>query len=108
MMGRSETAAEQLQVGLNSRVAIEQAKGKIAERYSLDMDQAFGCCATTPATRTSGSPAWPATSSAAPPRTSRRQPAVSPSRRPRLTRVPCRAALSRAQIRVWRRSLRGG
>jgi hypothetical protein len=64
MMGRSETA-EQLQAGLNSRVAIEQAKGKIAERYSLDMDRAFGCCATTPATRTSGSPARDFISSAA-------------------------------------------
>jgi transcriptional regulator with GAF, ATPase, and Fis domain len=38
---RSETLNEQLQAALNSRVIIEQAKGKIAERLQLDMDQAF-------------------------------------------------------------------
>jgi hypothetical protein len=40
-MRHSDTLNEQLQTALNSRVIIEQAKGKLAERLGLDMGQAF-------------------------------------------------------------------
>jgi DNA-directed RNA polymerase specialized sigma subunit len=38
---QSDILNEQLLTALNSRVVIEQAKGKLAERLGLDMEQAF-------------------------------------------------------------------
>jgi ANTAR domain-containing protein/GAF domain-containing protein len=39
---RGEVLTEQLQGALNSRVAVEQAKGVIAQLFDLGMDEAFG------------------------------------------------------------------
>ena len=42
----AETLNEQLQSALNTRVAVEQAKGVLAERSNLTMDEAFGLLRT--------------------------------------------------------------
>jgi len=40
-INRRDTLTEQLQTALNSRILIEQAKGVLAERRQLDMEQSF-------------------------------------------------------------------
>ena len=50
-MRRSEILSEQLQTALDSRVIIEQAKGILAERLSLDMDHAFSLLRDTARSR---------------------------------------------------------
>ncbi len=46
-VSQRDTLAEQLQAALNSRVIIEQAKGVIAERRRLDMDESFSLLRST-------------------------------------------------------------
>jgi len=45
-ISRGEVLTEQLQSALNSRIAIEQAKGVVAQLYDLDVDEAFGVIRT--------------------------------------------------------------
>ncbi|EMD23477.1 GAF and ANTAR domain-containing protein [Amycolatopsis azurea] len=42
LLQRQETITAQLQTALNSRVVIEQAKGVLAERLRISVDEAFG------------------------------------------------------------------
>jgi AmiR/NasT family two-component response regulator len=40
-LSRAEMLSEQLQVALNSRIAIEQAKGAVARAFDVTVDEAF-------------------------------------------------------------------
>ena len=65
-MRHSDTLNEQLQTALNSRVIIEQAKGKLAERLGTDMNQSFSLLRGFARARNFPCPTWPAPSSTAP------------------------------------------
>ena len=64
-MRHSDTLNEQLQTALNSRVIIEQAKGKLAERLGIDIDQAFSLLRDYARNRNRACPTSPAPSSTA-------------------------------------------
>lgn len=46
LLARSDTVHRQLQIAINTRAIVEQAKGVLAERDGIDMDDAFGTMRT--------------------------------------------------------------
>ena len=63
-------SASNCRAPLNSRVVIEQAKGKLASGPAWTWTRHLQCCAATPETTTCACPTWPRPSSTAPPQTS--------------------------------------
>ena len=60
-MSEAQVINDQLSNALNSRVIIEQAKGIVAERMGINMDESFGMLRTYAATTTNASPMSPIT-----------------------------------------------
>ncbi len=92
-MRHSDTLNEQLQTALNSRVIIEQAKGKLPSASGWTWTRRSPCCAARPGPATAACPTWPRRSSTAP--------KPSPARPRHATTAATRAAAARPCTRPW-------
>jgi hypothetical protein len=67
LIRRGEIVAGQLQLALNSRIVIEQARGVLAERLQISPDNVFEVLRGPPAPATGRYRSWPGTSPVGPP-----------------------------------------